>query len=77
MNLLPCPFCGGTDLSVKSFDVQPDNYHAGNVYCNTCEFDGPSSLSLPEPDGCWMPDSESAKLEGIKAWNRRADVKID
>lgn len=70
--LKPCPFCGGKNLSVNAYDVQPDDYHAGHVYCNDCEVEGPSSLSLPEPDGYWMPDPESAKAEAVKAWNRRA-----
>lgn len=49
----------------------PDNYHGAMVVCNDCELDGPSSLSLPDPDGCWMPDKASAEAMGIKAWNRR------
>lgn len=70
--LLPCPFCGGNDLAIENQVVHPDNYHSAFVRCNDCEMDGPSSLSLPEPDGCWMPDAESAQEAAGKAWNRRA-----
>ena len=72
--LKPCPFCGGSNITLTSYDVQPDNYHAGSAYCNDCEMGGPSSLSLPEPDGYWMPGADSAKEEGAKAWNRRSDA---
>lgn len=70
--LLPCPFCGGNDFAIENQVVHPDNYHSAFVRCNACEMDGPSSLSLPEPDGCWMPDAESAQEAAGKAWNRRA-----
>ena len=75
-DLKPCPFCGGSNITLATYDVQPDNYHAGHAYCNDCGMEGPSSLSLPEPDGHWMPDADSAKEEGAKAWNRRSDASL-
>jgi Lar family restriction alleviation protein len=70
----PCPFCGGRDLRIEPWSVQPDDYHAARVCCDDCGLEGPSSLTLPDPDGCWMPDEDSAINEGIKAWNRRAQL---
>lgn len=72
--LLPCPFCGGDDLQVNTYGVQPDNIYQGMVSCNACEFEGPSSLSLPEPDGAWSPDREDASVYAVRAWNRRQPV---
>lgn len=72
--LKPCPFCGGTDLSSEHWVVMPDDYHAARVVCADCELEGPSSLTLPEPDGCWTGDEASAIELGVKAWNRRAQA---
>lgn len=72
--LKPCPFCGGADLSSEHWVVMPDDYHAARVVCADCELEGPSSLTLPEPDGCWTGDEASAIELGVKAWNRRAQA---
>lgn len=71
---LPCPFCGGDDLQVNTYGVQPDDIYQGMVSCNACEFEGPSSLTLPEPDGAWSPDREDASVYAVRAWNRRQPV---
>ena len=71
---LPCPFCGGLNLDIRTYNVQPDDYHCGKVCCNDCETEGPDSLCLP--DGGWMLDTESAKEEAVKAWNQRASTPL-
>lgn len=70
IELLPCPFCGGNNLRIEAFSVQPDNYHSGNVHCEDCEMDGPSGLSLPA--GSWSSCKEDGEADGVAAWNRRA-----
>lgn len=70
VELLPCPFCGGNNLRIEAFSVQPDNYHSGNVHCEDCEMDGPSGLSLPA--GSWSSCKEDGEADGVAAWNRRA-----
>jgi len=59
------PFCGGTDLSVSTYDVQPDDYHLGYVTCSDCDAEG------ARPDG-WLGDKPEAHDAAIAAWNRRA-----
>lgn len=66
VELLPCPFCGGEDLEVKT-----DSNMYGRVgiiraavMCNTCRAQG----AIVEIEGF---ESE-AKTGAIKQWNRRS-----
>ena len=56
--LLPCPFCGGTNVQ---FIEYKGGY--GTVGCGTCQFEKPDSSVVMLP-----------KAEAIAAWNRRADA---
>ena len=70
LNLLKnCPFCGGHDLSIETYDVQPDNYHGGYVRCDDCDTQGRSAITL---DG-WLSNEDEARRAAIAAWNRRHD----
>lgn len=64
--LLPCPFCGGEDLRVKTDNVMHMEYGRirATVMCNTCRAQG----GIAEIEGF---ESE-AKTAAIKLWNRRS-----
>lgn len=64
--LKPCPFCGGTDLRLETYSIQPDDYWGGSVRCNDCDAEG----GRPE---CWHDEHDVAD-EVRAAWNRRAEV---
>ena len=66
--LKPCPFCGGSDLRVSTYDVQPDDYHSGYVNCDECDAQGRGALTL---DG-WLSSKSEAHTAAIAAWNTRA-----
>lgn len=63
--LLNCPFCGGNDLHVETYDVQPDNYHSGYVRCGECDCQGKT------PD-TWLANKDEAESAAIASWNTRA-----
>ena len=65
VELLPCQFCEGEDLSVKTDNVMHMKYGriGAVVMCNTCRAQG----GIAEIEGF---ESE-AKTEAIKLWNRR------
>lgn len=67
--LLPCPFCGGTDLEVVL-------YNRPCVVCRSCDADGPSAQRLmPDPS---QPDNRNAaKLEAVELWNRRQNAEAE
>lgn len=67
--LKPCPFCGGTDLSVLTHDVQPDNYHGGYVTCTECDAQGADAITL----NGWLHSPEEANDAAVAAWNTRAN----
>ena len=66
VELLPCPFCGEEDLSVKTDNVMHMEYGRirAVVMCNICKAQG----GIAEIKGF---ESE-AKTEAIKLWNRRS-----
>jgi len=66
--LKPCPFCGGTDLSIETNSVQPDDFHDAYVYCVDCDAQGRHAMTL---EG-WLSSKDEAKVEAVVAWNRRA-----
>lgn len=66
--LLPCPFCGGSDAFVERLD-----YTAAYVQCDadigdgcSCQARGP--IAVQDDDGEEIPGAAGA----IAAWNRRA-----
>jgi hypothetical protein len=68
MNLLPCPFCGGTDAFVERLD-----YSAAYVQCDSridehsaCMARGP--VGVQDDDGEEIPGAAAA----IRAWNEQA-----
>jgi Lar family restriction alleviation protein len=62
--LKPCPWCGGGDLRVATWDVQPDNWWSGHVTCTHCDAQGASP-------GEWLGDEDEARAAAIAAWNTR------
>ncbi len=70
--LLPCPFCGGTDAFVERYD-----YSSAYVQCDSlvdehsvCMARGP--IAVQDDDGEEIPGEAGA----IRAWNRRAAAAI-
>jgi len=65
--LKPCPFCGGTAVSIQKIEprlYRPVKNHPFSVVCWECGF----FFGYDEDYG-GMFDTEA---EAIKAWNRRA-----
>jgi len=62
--LLPCPFCGSTDLSIEPVRAEDDNNRifAYHVFCRDCYAKG--RYLYPH---CWCECDEQA----IEAWNDR------
>lgn len=62
-NLKPCPFCGGTDLSVVYHDI--DGWMA-YIQCDRCdgEVHGPDSEYKYD-------DKDEATEDAANQWNRR------
>ena len=62
-DILPCPYCGSTDLRIASFDCnylyQIKTGERFNVLCTSCEASGPITF-----------DSGDA----VEAWNQRAEA---
>ncbi len=58
--LKPCPFCGGTDIEIYSYD--PYDGYQGNLtrWCAVCT-------------SCGCEYDKEEKSAVIEAWNRRAD----
>lgn len=67
VELLPCPFCGGEDLEVKTDnEMHMDRGARAVVMCNTCRAQG----AIAEIE--WYEREAKAKTEAIKLWNRRS-----
>lgn len=66
VELLPCPFCGGEDLRVKTDNEMYMGYGGMRavVMCNTCRAQG----GIAETE--WY--GSKAKTGAIKLWNRRS-----
>lgn len=62
-NLLPCPFCGGTDLNFKYDDIEGWIAHVECLDCD--EVQGPMSRFKYD-------DKEDAAVDAAELWNRRA-----
>lgn len=66
VEILPCPFCGGKDLSVKTDNVMHMEYGriGAVVMCNTCRAQG----GIAETE--WY--GSKVKTGAIRLWNRRS-----
>nr|WP_314639795.1 Lar family restriction alleviation protein [uncultured Olsenella sp.] len=64
--LLPCPFCGGEDVTVVSFGPHAHNDYESDAFvkCDRCGASGPE---VREP----VPLGEAEDM-ALAAWNRRA-----
>ena len=69
VELLPCPFCGGTDCYLNA-DETPT---ACWVECPDCEVEGPSA-GWGWPGG-WE-SRDVAKAKAIELWNTRAVMHV-
>lgn len=76
MDILPCPFCGNTDIEPSRYDVDIMDDKDGNTFydirmimnCGEC------NMHMIGPDGVAdsMDDAESAARDGlIRQWNTR------
>ena len=64
-DLLPCPFCGSTDLIAKLHGTTDDAPIAITCSNDDCETVGPYGTS---GDGCYR----KSLIDASKQWNRRA-----
>lgn len=55
--LLPCPFCGGEDISIRTYNMREEH-----AYCRACDVDGPPSDGPLDGKG----------TRAIAVWNHRA-----
>ena len=60
--LLPCPFCGGTDIDLDANVVCGDDGEYPVAGCRTCDCTGPKGSV---PDDLWY---------AAYAWNQRAEA---
>ena len=67
VELLPCPFCGGEDLEIKTDNAMHMKYGriGAVVMCNTCRAQG----GIEEIEGY----ENEAKMGAINLWNRRSE----
>ena len=63
--LLPCPFCGGTDLDWTAEAADAVTFY-GQIECHTCE-------AIMHSEECWGSE-EDAEIDVKDKWNRRAPV---
>ena len=63
--LLPCPFCGGTDI-----EDDWDDYSNMMQRCDECDAQGPIVLW----NGTVFPDDASKRTEARRLWNQRAPL---
>jgi len=61
--LLPCPFCGGTDVKILKFKERPQVA----VGCSTCKAIGP----FVDEAGPTVDDDKVTKRNVTEAWNQR------
>ena len=54
--LLPCPFCGGSDLRVVG--VTADDYEGYQMECLTCHADGPVKSTEAKARVAWNRHAE-------------------
>lgn len=64
IQLLPCPFCGSTDLVIRPDKAEDDNdrIYAYHVSCKTCSARGRNLYPV-----CWCESEQQA----VEAWNDR------
>ena len=64
MKLLPCPFCGGTDVSVE----EGSTFRHAVAICNNCDAAAPEALAI-------HGDKKKTQEAALTEWNRRASIK--
>lgn len=68
-NLLPCPFCGSSDLYVTYMNGYLDD--TAVVFCNTCKVS--AVLEENEEQG----STDQTRARAIEAWNTRSDKALN
>ena len=61
MELLPCPFCGGTDVSVE----EGSTFRLAVAICNNCDAAAPEARAI-------HGDKKKTQEAALTEWNRRA-----
>ena len=61
MELLPCPFCGGTDVSVE----EGSTFRWAVAICNNCDAAAPEARAI-------HGDKKKTQEAALTEWNRRA-----
>lgn len=65
VELKPCPFCGGTNMRIKTIKISPECY----IICQDC---GVSITKAVDWDNMNMEEhDEKCRELLIEAWNRR------
>lgn len=80
-NLLPCPFCGGSDLEIKDYTENVYGFWDYKIKCKTCRayMDSPSTAEITYYDDYMRQKRNDetkakAKRELLINWNRRAET---
>ena len=76
--LLPCPFCGGTDLQIKDYTENAYGFWDYKIKCKTCRayMDSPSTAEVRFTEKALIQTRNDetkakAKRELIVMWNTR------
>jgi Lar family restriction alleviation protein len=76
MNILPCPFCGSTDVEYEGDVTQSITieWEDGCVVCKSCSAAGPTVERNTRDDGSWG-ETEVSDI-AIDAWNSLRYVRV-
>ena len=74
LEVLPCPFCGGEELSIQNHSVCDSWGVLGRISCDQCDVDGPDERgSYTHCDKDLKSALEDVKAKAIRSWNQRVN----
>jgi Lar family restriction alleviation protein len=68
----PCPFCGGTSVSV----IKGDTFRWRKAVCNACDAKAPEVRIQTSGDGTPDQWEDEADVKAMAEWNKRAPVPL-
>ena len=74
LEIIPCPFCGGTKLKVESKHNGRHYYegtHSATVRCNKCHARGPTASCKVEKGKLYV--DEYTMQRAVELWNERVN----
>lgn len=74
-DLLPCPFCGGTDLVYRQDEAEdePGHFYAWHVFCRDCHCHGRNNF----PIGWCESEQAAAEAWNLRGYRRYSDLLND